>query len=159
VLARIPVAVRPPRANPRINAQRGIFTLHGSLKSSLDAIVKDLNKSRSGVPIRLHKIIIDGASKNHLRKELYLAGVTEGVLFPDLVGLCGEISYRYSKEYLTDEKGAVGAAKLSLRHAPGKGASRSVRSSVSSKSVLARKPAHSRATRPRKSGAKKGGRK
>jgi hypothetical protein len=157
VAARVPVAVRPPRANPRINAQRGIFTLHGSLKSSLDAIVKDVNKSRSDAPIRLHKIVIDGASKSHLRKELYLAGITEGVLFPDLGGLCGEISYRYSKEYLTDERGAGGAAKLSLRPAPGKGASRSVRGSASDKLVPARKLARVRPTRPRKSGAKKGG--
>lgn len=126
VSAKFPVAVRPPRSNPRINAQRGIFTLHGSLKSSLDVIVKDVNKSQAREAIRLHKIVIDGASKGHLRRELYLAGITEGVLFPDLVGLCGEISYRYSKEYMVEEKAQDKVTKVSLLGAPGRGASRSV---------------------------------
>jgi hypothetical protein len=125
VPAKFPVAVRPPRANPRINAQRGSFTLHGSLKSSLDVLVREVNKGRAEPEIRLHKIVIAGASKRQLRKELYLAGVTEGVLFPDLVGLCGEISYRYSKEYMTEENGQGGGTRLKLSGAPGRGASHS----------------------------------
>jgi hypothetical protein len=131
--ARVPVAVRPPRANPRINSQRGIFTLHGSLKSSLDMIVKDVNTKQSGRAIRLHKIVIDGASKSQLRKELYLAGITEGVLFPDLVGLCGEISYRYSKEYMTGGKSEDGATRLTVLGTPGRGVSRTEDIKASSK--------------------------
>jgi hypothetical protein len=126
VQARIPVAVRPPRSNPRINAQRGIFTLHGSLKSSLDVLVKEVNKGRAESKIRLHKIVVAGASKSQLRKELYLAGVTEGVLFPDLVGLCGEVSYRYSKEYMTESDGQDGVKKHTLSSKLGSGASSSV---------------------------------
>jgi hypothetical protein len=100
LVAKVPVAVRPPRDNPRINAQRGAFTIHGSLKQGLDTIVRKVNRNSSDSQIRLHKVIIEGSSKELLRRQLYLAGVTEAVLFPDLVGLCAEISYRYSKEYM-----------------------------------------------------------
>lgn len=125
--AKLPVAIRPPRANPRINAQRGSFTLHGSLKTSLDTIAKSISNDSPHSPIRLHKILIDGQSKLRLRKELYFAGVTESVLFPDLSGLCGEISYRYSKEYMTDNSVIVkGVKRLLLQGGPGKGTSRNI---------------------------------
>lgn len=120
-----PAAVRPPRANPRINAQRGSFTVHGSRTGALEKLVKDANEDKaSESKIRLQKIIITGTSKKELRKELYLAGVTEAVIFPDLTGLCGEISYRYSKEYMAEGKEQQGVIrKIALKGVPGRGTS------------------------------------
>jgi hypothetical protein len=107
--AKYPVAVRPPRSNPRINAQRGSFTVHGSIAQALDTVARGVNRRRAGNRILLHKIVVAGAHKKQIRKDLYLAGVTEAVLFPDLSGLCGEISYRYSDEYVGElEKGSAG---------------------------------------------------
>jgi hypothetical protein len=126
--AGLPVAVRPPRANPRINAQRGSFTLHGSLKTSLDAAAKSLSRSNPQEPVHLRKIIIDGKSKARLRRELYTAGVTESVLFPDLEGLSREISYRYSREFMMeDDARAKGGKRRPARGASKKGAPRPAR--------------------------------
>lgn len=128
IAAGFPAAVRPPRANPRINAQRGSFTVHGSMTGPLEKLIQDANEDKtSESKIRLQKIIIAGASKRELRKELYLAGITEAVIFPDLTGLCGEISYRYSNEYMTGEKQQPeGIRKIDLKGVPGRGTSHNI---------------------------------
>lgn len=109
VKAKDPVAVRPLRNTPRIVAQRGVFTIHGNKKISLNSYASKKNKSS----IKLKKIMIDQASKIHLKKELFLAGITHSSLFPDLDGLAKEIHFRYSKHYLsfdlTGEESSGGA--------------------------------------------------
>jgi FRG domain. len=95
-----PAAVRPPSATPRIIAQKGTFTIHGNLPAGLDRIANRTKRKTRGGKIRIRRIVIEGTQKTKLVKQLYWAGVTEAVLFPDLVGLCGEISYRYSDEHL-----------------------------------------------------------
>ena len=100
VKAQKPAAVRPHGTTPRIIAQKGTFTIHGNLHTGLDSIASRIKRKTPDRRIRVRKIVIDGLSKQRLLKDLYWAGVTEAVLFPDLVGLCGEISYRYSDEHL-----------------------------------------------------------
>lgn len=122
IQATIPVAVRPPRISSRIIAQKGTFTIHGSSSDGLDVIAERLNRADNGAKIRLHKVIIDGSRKKQLRKQLYLAGISEAVLFPDLSGLCGEIGYRYSVEYMK-EMTELGQIRLTAA-APGSGSSK-----------------------------------
>ena len=95
VTAELPVAVRSNRATPRIIAQRGQFTIHGSIREGLDSIVK----SNGFNDVRLGKIKIDGKCKKSLFRELYLSGVSNSKLFPELNGLSLEIRHRYSESF------------------------------------------------------------
>jgi hypothetical protein len=98
VIAKFPIALRPTRNSPRIIAQKGTFTLHGSEKIGLEEYAA--NKKKEMVNIYLEKIIIDGGHKQDLLKQLYLAGISCSTIFPELDGLSEDISYRYSKQYL-----------------------------------------------------------
>ena len=96
ISAMCPMAVRPRRSTARIVAQRGMLTIHGSEKKSIDDYVKTQE-----TPFNLlEKIIISGKSKSRIKKELLLAGISYSTLFLDLDGLSKEISYRYSENYM-----------------------------------------------------------
>ncbi len=90
-----PMALRPRRNTPRLVAQRGLFTIHGSDSTPLEK----LKGTRQRPAPVLEKIIICGESKALLKKELFLAGISYSLLFPDLDGLSKEVSYRYSEDY------------------------------------------------------------
>lgn len=99
-VATTPIAVRAIRSTPRIIAQRGMFTLHGSDRSSLNSIADNSKTNSKDNAIRLHKIVIDGSKRRSLLKQLYMAGVSDSLLFPGLDGLSREIAYRYSNQFL-----------------------------------------------------------
>lgn len=94
-----PIALRPARNSPRIIAQKGTFTIHGKEQVSLDEFAT--NKTGKTPNIRLEKLIIDGAYKKELLQQLYLAGISSSTIFPELEGLSKEISFRYSREYMS----------------------------------------------------------
>lgn len=78
---RLPIAILPPKANERITAQQGMFTVHGHSTSSLDALAESpLCKS----PIHLARIRLDRANACHIWAELQLAGVHQLTIFPDV---------------------------------------------------------------------------
>ena len=85
-----PLAIHPPHKSPRIAAQQGMFTVHGSKKTALEAI-PELAK-------RCIKIEIPKSSVAKLREELRIAGIAETSVFPELQGLCNELVefYHYS---------------------------------------------------------------
>ena len=87
-----PIALLPSYLNPRITAQRSCFTLFGNRMDGFymngKHIVCPLCNSRI-----FNKLIIDGKSKNDLRKELIKIGITNGKIYPGLDGLCKEITY------------------------------------------------------------------
>jgi FRG domain len=91
------LAVRPSRSTPRIVAQKGMFTIHGCDKQSLNSYAQ----ACQGEVKWLEQILIPRKSRKYIKKELLLAGVSYSSLFPDLDGLCREIEYRYSQAYLT----------------------------------------------------------
>ena len=99
VSAAEPLAVRPSRSTPRIVAQKGMFTIHGRDRMSLN----NYSFGRQGETEWLDGIIIPAESRKHVKKDLLLAGVSYSSLFPDLDGLCREIQYRYSESYLRTE--------------------------------------------------------
>jgi hypothetical protein len=88
-------AVRPKRSSRRIVAQRGFFTVHGNKRNAL----KEQMPSDEEESI-LCKMTIDGNSKKKILKQLFVAGVTHAVLFPEIAGLCEEIKIRYSYDFL-----------------------------------------------------------
>jgi hypothetical protein len=94
-----PLAVRPMRSTPRIVAQKGMFTIHGSGRTSLD----DYARGSQADSRWIDQVVIPADSRKHLKKELLLAGISYSSLFPDLDGSCREIQYRYSESYLKRE--------------------------------------------------------
>jgi len=82
-----PIAIRASMNSKRITAQRGNFTLHGKD----DIPIEDIMDSTS-----CEKIVISGKDKLSLLKDLYTAGVSKAVAFPDLIGICEELKFRYS---------------------------------------------------------------
>lgn len=95
----MPVAVFPPRANPRIRNQSGTFTLHGGryVADTAAWAGKSTSPSAIGAPIDLLDIDaalrrtrilkwlrIPAAKRAGFRRELALIGITEAALFPEL---------------------------------------------------------------------------
>jgi FRG domain len=90
-----PLAVRPDRSTPRIVSQRGMFTIHGRSNAGIEKVAASRKTSQSG-ELKLERIIVNGKSKKEMYRELYLAGISQSVLFPELSGLASEIRMRYS---------------------------------------------------------------
>jgi hypothetical protein len=83
---RLPVAIKPTQASPRITAQRGFFTIHGSERLGLHRIGEDAAKKKE-----LHELLIPGEFVKSIRADLILAGISETTIFPELEGLCREM--------------------------------------------------------------------
>lgn len=101
VVGHLPIAIRPIRNSARIVAQKGTFTVHGNHVMPLDKIIEEQN-SKDGNKIFLHSLTIDGGSKLKILKELYLAGISYSVLFPEVQGICNDIKIRYSDKVTYD---------------------------------------------------------
>jgi hypothetical protein len=76
----LPIGVLPTRSNPRLIAQQGTFTIHGSDHLPIEAIV-NLNDGQS---LKLARITIDRANIAVIWNELETTGYNNLVLFPDL---------------------------------------------------------------------------
>lgn len=72
-----PIALMAPRANERIVAQQGAFTIHGHDRLGLEA-----DSEARGV--RLARITLDGANLAFLWEELQLCGLSRHALFPSI---------------------------------------------------------------------------
>ncbi len=86
-----PIALLPPYSNPRITAQRSCFTLFGNRIDGFYEDGKHIVCPTCGQQI-FCKLVIEGQSKNDLRKELARIGITSGKIYPGLDGLCKEIT-------------------------------------------------------------------
>ena len=95
VEAEYPAAFRPEWNSVRIAAQKGCFTIHGYDKRPLEEIITEYQKS--GKNMQAVRIRIPKGSRKHLLWELQTAGVTDLLLFPEIDGLCREISRKYLK--------------------------------------------------------------
>lgn len=80
----------PYHNNPRIVAQRGLFTIHPKPDVPLD----DIREMREG----LWKLIIKGKDlQRHFKNSLDVIGINRETLFPDLDGLANYIQWNYSQ--------------------------------------------------------------
>jgi hypothetical protein len=99
VRLRAPVAVYPNRANRRIRAQSGCFTLHGgTFHPEPERFKADkLERNYIGLPVTLHEIDrglqnkriiqwrrIPSGRKGEIRRTLAQIGITDATLFPEL---------------------------------------------------------------------------
>ena len=87
-----PIALLPPRQNPRIVAQQGTFTLHGRDTVAIDEIAEKLDPS--GL-IHLACIVLDAANLAFIWDELRLAGVARPSIFPELDSVAEHIKWAY----------------------------------------------------------------
>ena len=88
-LPHYPIAIRPSYFNPRISAQRACFTVHGTTKKGLEAVIR-----KSGSP-RLAQLRIRTQSAPAMKDDIVRAGIAESTLFPDLEGLAKDLKDRY----------------------------------------------------------------
>ncbi|HET9184262.1 MAG TPA: FRG domain-containing protein [Candidatus Angelobacter sp.] len=84
---------RPRLITPRIAAQAGIFTLH---RIQPNGAVVSIERNKR-FKHRLIRFRISGRNIPQIREHLHGCGVNEFTLFPDLVGLCRHLGWRYTK--------------------------------------------------------------
>lgn len=88
----LPIAISPPRSNPRIVAQKGVFTVHGADTRGLDeALGISARSSRSKVQSRLIKISIDPSAASEILQDLQSLQFHELALFPELPSVARRI--------------------------------------------------------------------
>lgn len=80
-----PVALVPIYNSRRITAQRGVFTIHGTNKESLDKILPKVTKPH------FCRIVIPKKYVLEIRESLRLAGITDINMFPEMSYLCQDI--------------------------------------------------------------------
>lgn len=74
-----PLAIYPKRFNPRIVAQRGVFTVHGIDETPINHLdLKDTNGND-----RIAIIRFPGAKREALRRDLFLLGITKTSIYPE----------------------------------------------------------------------------
>jgi FRG domain len=83
-IARAPIAVRPSYESSRIQAQHGVFTIHGADPGGVEALA-DLDDCQ------IRKLVLPARSVGNIRRELSVAGISESAVFPELAGLCREL--------------------------------------------------------------------
>jgi hypothetical protein len=88
--ARDAIAIRPSHDSARIQAQRGVFTIHGSDPEALDRLA-----AMTGPDVFLRKLIVPGSAIPRIRQQLAIAGITETLLFPELTSLCRELKREF----------------------------------------------------------------
>ena len=97
--AEAPMAFRPYRNLRTYNLQNTFFTIHGNDREPLEAMRFFARKTG----IVLTYILIEGAAKKAIMKELYGIGVTRASLFPGVGSIAKTLAYRYSKDYASTE--------------------------------------------------------
>jgi len=80
---------QPFHVDRRIAAQSGWFSVHKYAEKNEKFIPLEKNKNFKS---RLKKYVIPAGSFEIIRKELRLLGITQCTMFPDLPGLCADIS-------------------------------------------------------------------
>jgi hypothetical protein len=82
----------------RISSQAGIFSIHG-INDNGKLIALEKNKRFKS---KLEKIIIPADCFSEIRKKLYILGINNYTIYPDMDGYCKHLTWRYS--YYNDEK-------------------------------------------------------
>lgn len=84
--------LRPSLNNERIVAQSGWFTAHKFSKRSKKFIALE---KISSLKNSITEFKVDGNIKNQLRDTLSTLGINNRTVFPDIVGMCNHLNYKY----------------------------------------------------------------
>lgn len=87
-----PVAIFPTRHNPRLVAQRGVFTVHGTEETPIDEVF--VNALSDGAP-RIAKFLIDPHVCPKLLRDLTALGIDQTALFPEPASLAVDLMRMY----------------------------------------------------------------
>lgn len=87
----LPIAIYPSRNNPRLFAQRGTFTVHGTECIPLDK----LNISNKTGDSRLVRLEIDKESKQSILEDLWSLGITMTTTFPEPTSVAVDVKRMY----------------------------------------------------------------
>lgn len=87
-----PIAVFPKRYNPRIVAQRGVFTVHGKDETPIEAI---LGTATDPNDQRIERIPIDRSQVGSLLDDLWTLGFTKSSLFPEPQSVAEDLKRSY----------------------------------------------------------------
>jgi hypothetical protein len=90
--AQWPIAIAPPRQNPRIVAQQGNFTIHGHLDTAIDDLAQHHDPDEK---IQLACIALDRSNLAFIWDELRLAGVTRFSIYQDLDSVAEHVKWVY----------------------------------------------------------------
>lgn len=85
----LPIAILPPRTNYRITAQQGVFTMHGTRTSPLEALSAHADRDA----IRLARVTLDRSAICHLWNELQVLGIGRLGVFPELDSVAAHVSW------------------------------------------------------------------
>jgi hypothetical protein len=88
-----PLAIYPKRHNPRIVAQRGVFTVHGMDEIPINHLPL---MDRTGQDSRLAKIVFDPQVKTSLKNDLWALGITKTAIYPEPQSLADDLK-RYHR--------------------------------------------------------------
>jgi hypothetical protein len=88
----LPLAILPRRHEPRILAQRGVFTIHGINRGPVDDIFQTLSPPDR----RITKICVDTNRVEPLMKQLSILGLRSSTLFPDPSHVAAELLRRWA---------------------------------------------------------------
>lgn len=83
-----PLAIYPKRYNPRIVAQRGVFTVHGMDNIPINYL--DLTDA-AGKETRLAKILFKPGLRKRLRNELWTLGFSKASIYPEPQSLAEDL--------------------------------------------------------------------
>jgi hypothetical protein len=91
-----PICITAPQVSPRIRAQSGLFTLHGSNIWELDyyTVLRPL----------ITKILIPYDAAFAIQSQLHSFGITESFIFPDLDGVAREIRSEELRKYAWERR-------------------------------------------------------
>jgi len=88
-----PIAIFPKRHNPRIVAQRGTFTVHGTDEVPINHL--QVNDTTTGAA-RIAQIVIDAASRDQLWADLWALGVTKTSIYPEPQSVADDLKRLYN---------------------------------------------------------------
>jgi hypothetical protein len=93
---------RPPHISPRMSSQGSVLMLCPT-------------PTLSAQPDPLHKIVIDGPQRFHLRKRLDACGVNEKTIYADLAGVGQHFAWRHQNNWLSGYRAPSPAPKGAMR--------------------------------------------
>ena len=82
-----PIAIKPQLPSDRVLAQKGVFTVHGTLSSGFEQCATDAYR----------KVILKDEAKEEARNFLKWANLDEYTIYPDIVGMAQHIKRKILK--------------------------------------------------------------
>jgi hypothetical protein len=99
---RLVLPIMPPRSNPRLLAQQGLFLCPSVAEAGFEKNLSGCSEDTTDMAGHVLKIIVDGRIRKGLMSEFRLMNISRATLFPDLQGyaqsLAHELVYRSADE-------------------------------------------------------------